>query len=107
MFDGQEPLKFIAGDTMYTHDDVPFAQIHISGRELWLGRVQIFGQTAEEAEHLRDRLISAWSQPSKPEYWQARHDSHNGGRWYNVGEDWIAKLHGKGFEIRGLYLRAK
>lgn len=105
MFDGQEPLKFIAGDTMYTHDDVPFAQIHISGRELWLGRVQIFGQTAEEAEHLRDRLISAWSQPSKPEYWQ--YEDPDTGEWRICGDDDIANLHAAGCEIRGLYLRAK
>ncbi len=106
MFDGLEPLQFIPGPTVYSEDDVPIAQIHISGRELWLGRVQIHGQTAEEAEELRDRLISAWSQPSKPEYWQAKGPGPLG-VWFECDGSEIANLHAQGYEIRGLYLRAK
>lgn len=106
MFDALEPLRFTPGPTEETTDGVKIAQIHVTGEELWLARIQVFGDSTEEVEHLRDRLIHAWHQPHKAEFFQWE-SKVCPGSWTNCTDDEVASLHAQGFNIRGCYLRAK
>lgn len=104
----QEKLKFIRTEPAAQAGDDFVAEIHVVGEEVWLGRVCIFGSTAQDAEGLRERLLWALEQPTTPAQWQrySPGGSETDGEWINLdngGE--AARLKGQGYEIRALYLK--
>lgn len=112
----QEMLKFIKGETAQALPAEGFepsgdyeALIHIVGKEVWLGRIAIYGASPDDAEGLRDRVLWALDQPTVPAQWQAAHDGceiHPTVDWFNIdngGE--AARLKGLGFRIRALYVK--
>jgi hypothetical protein len=86
-------------------DDFWRADINVFGEKSWLSRINAFGETKEEAEALRDRLLWALSNPIHPELWQYQ-DMENPDVWHNcadVGE--VVRAKANGHNTRGLYLK--
>lgn len=96
-----------AGEATRANDDDYWrADIHVYGEKTWLSRINAYGETATEAEELRDRILWSLHNPIHPELWQYE-DKDNPGVWHScadVGEAVRAKA--TGHKTRGLYLKA-
>lgn len=93
-----DPPEVVEGDTCY------LAQIHVIGSEVWLGRIAVYGETAEAAEAMRKRLLWALKYPETADLWQYK--SKKGEVWHNcehVGE--AVKAKAEGHETRALTVR--
>lgn len=101
-----EKLRFTNGDAPERAEDDQFycAQIHVIGNEVWLGRIACYGETAEAAEALRERLLWSLKAPETADLWQYK--SKKGEHWHNCGDVADAvKAKAEGYETRALTVR--
>ena len=97
-FTNGDPPEIAEGDYCY------LAQIHVIGNEVWLGRIAVYGLTAEDAEAMRERLLWALKAPEEPDLWQYK--SKKGDLWHNCGDVTDAvKAKAEGYETRALTVR--
>ena len=103
--DDYDNIAFLPGITEQREDGLWYAAIHAVDEELWLGRVSIAGNSQDDAEALRDRLLEAYKQPHKAEFFQWE-SKVCPGSWTNCADPGEAvQLKAQGFNIRGCYLR--
>jgi len=101
-----EKLRFVAGETTVPEGEQFFcSQIHVMSDQVWLSRIVAYGDTAEDAKGLRDRLMWALQAETAPTLWQYE-SKCRAGFWYDladVGEAVRAKA--EGYNIRSLFAK--
>ena len=81
------------------------ADINVFGEQTWLSRINAWGETAQDAEAIRDRILWALKNPIHPELWQYQ-DKDRPEVWHHCADVTEAvQAKAAGHNTRGLYLK--
>lgn len=100
-------MRFVSEGPAYKPEGQAFyrADIHCMGEISWLSRINIWGDTAEDAERLRERVLWSLSHPDHPEIWQYQ-DKDDPAVWHTADVGAIVRAKANGYNTRGLYLKS-